>query len=1046
MSSSSASPSRLAAWLGAFTVAVFVSVVFSTVTVAAAPVDVGADTGGFVDSADALPTEDGDAAETEAGPSADTLKVHIVALRALLFGTPSLVRVQSFLAVDPLDDAAVEGRRVALRAKLALTADAGVDAASEAGEDADAAGATDAAVLPNDAGLLQVIRDRLELSFLSLSHAERAAALAAEETRAKEAERIAAAKAASEQAIAAEHRAAAAKEKALAEAEAEQDLRRKAVAHEKARAADVLASIATYRRQLTDRRAAFDSNARDRSAEVSALVEESKACADGAKADAVYDRLVLAVDRANDDFAAALDGFGSVAKAPHFEPDEAVLAAGPDAADVAEVRALAATSALEAKQLDADAAALALAEVASAFSEDRKLNGARLALIGRLSPGKRGRVLGIGADGFRALGREVRHIRLLVRWGVLFGVARARGGIASLRDPLVLAAVAWRLFLGLLLIVALAAGRRRGRGFVEGLEVIASQSLRRSFLLLPVRRLLLVTAALSAELLTLAGVLIIPWLIGEPTGALAAVYRVVLIYSWYRLIVVAAHGFIAYAASSPSGQLTEATSEKTLRTLRVVGRYLLVTLIVLSLAEAALGRGFMFHLVARFAWLGAVPIAVVLIRAWRGDIADAYLARRTHGALAERVARTRDRWYGFFVAAAAVAVLFASFIARTARNFVFGFERSRRALAYLFRRRLERQADEAGEVPDPSRLPAIVRKAFTADAAATVEREPGFEAVLRACDTVKSGRLSSLLVVGRTGFGKSTWLRAAREKLGEAVTLTLVDRVGTEEFVRRVSRACRLPETAVEEELISGLCSSTFRVVVLDDAQGLFGRGVSGLDAWLALERLVHRTAGKVLFVVGVAHYPYQWLSFVQRGTSFTEIVQISPWSEQEIGVLIDKRMASTGYEVIYDDLVVDAAGSDDAQAQIVSTKAEYIRLLWDHAEGSPRVALDAWRRSLVPDEGKRLRVRLFARPDSRRLDALLETEKFVLASVLWHESITIPECAYALGYSEESCGAALKRMRAAGIVEAVEDRYRVTVEWWSAVVRYLRRKHLIET
>jgi hypothetical protein len=100
----------------------------------------------------------------------------------------------------------------------------------------------------------------------------------------------------------------------------------------------------------------------------------------------------------------------------------------------------------------------------------------------------------------------------------------------------------------------------------------------------------------------------------------------------------------------------------------------------------------------------------------------------------------------------------------------------------------------------------------------------------------------------------------------------------------------------------------------------------------------------------------------------------------------------------------------------------------------------------LVPDEGRRLRVRLFARPVVSKLDSLAEREKFVLASVIWHESISVEECAAALGYSVDSCQVAFERLRAESIIESRDLRFRVRTEWWSSVVRYLRRKHLIES
>jgi hypothetical protein len=200
------------------------------------------------------------------------------------------------------------------------------------------------------------------------------------------------------------------------------------------------------------------------------------------------------------------------------------------------------------------------------------------------------------------------------------------------------------------------------------------------------------------------------------------------------------------------------------------------------------------------------------------------------------------------------------------------------------------------------------------------------------------------------------------------------------------------------------------------------------------------------LFVATVAHYPYEWLSFVDREPVFTDVVEVRPWTEREIGALLEARMAQTGYRAVYDDLVVDAGEGADAHAQLVSTKAEYVRLLWDHAEGSPRVALDAWLRSLVPDSERTLRVRLFARPDVTVLDRLTEPEKFALACVLWHESATVEETATALGLPLDTCALALERLRAVDVVDAEERRYRIRTEWWSSAVRYLRRKHLIES
>jgi hypothetical protein len=129
-----------------------------------------------------------------------------------------------------------------------------------------------------------------------------------------------------------------------------------------------------------------------------------------------------------------------------------------------------------------------------------------------------------------------------------------------------------------------------------------------------------------------------------------------------------------------------------------------------------------------------------------------------------------------------------------------------------------------------------------------------------------------------------------------------------------------------------------------------------------------------------------------------------------------------------------------------VSTAQDYLRLIWDHAEGSPRVALDCWTGSLVPDGEKKLRVHLFRRVEEDLLDRLDDVQKFVLAAVLWHESVSVDEAVRALRYPRPACEEALHMLRDRGVLRADGARYRIAVAWWPSVRRYLRRKHLIDT
>ena len=103
------------------------------------------------------------------------------------------------------------------------------------------------------------------------------------------------------------------------------------------------------------------------------------------------------------------------------------------------------------------------------------------------------------------------------------------------------------------------------------------------------------------------------------------------------------------------------------------------------------------------------------------------------------------------------------------------------------------------------------------------------------------------------------------------------------------------------------------------------------------------------------------------------------------------------------------------------------------------------WRSSLVLDGDRRLKVRLFRSPRGDALEALSELERFVLASAVWHDSITPFEAARSLRFEALPCQDALAKLVELGVLAEDSGRHRVTTHWQRAVNDYLLRKHLIQ-
>ena len=121
------------------------------------------------------------------------------------------------------------------------------------------------------------------------------------------------------------------------------------------------------------------------------------------------------------------------------------------------------------------------------------------------------------------------------------------------------------------------------------------------------------------------------------------------------------------------------------------------------------------------------------------------------------------------------------------------------------------------------------------------------------------------------------------------------------------------------------------------------------------------------------------------------------------------------------------------------------VPLLWDYAEGLPELILHFWSRSLIdPGDGEPLRVRLFDVPKPDELEVLQDDARFALHAVVLHAGLDLDAAPTVLQRDAASAIGVLEQLRALGCIERHGDRFTVPIHWHRAVVRFLRRKHLL--
>lgn len=1007
-----------------------------------------ADAGPGLGPGGALP---GPAAPSDAGiavPVGPTLEQQLAALSALNAGQlPDRLTTAELFLVDLRDEAAVSRRRIELTTALGRDGGRGPGDAGRA--------AAPSSVLER-----QVLETRL--AFLSRPQAERTAMLDAEARAVASA--VAREAAALEQANALEERAAAeaAQQQALEAAAQAEEAERRALATERARLESVRIELADAREHLAARRTqvltgaeGLSAKARDFKARAAAVGPRSP------EANALYDELVATLVSARQSLRVALDALGAVTEHPRVELSTLAAAGDPDLEEDRQVlRELVATINAQAAALERDERLLDFDATASSAEHVAALNDVRLSLLPVLTRERRDELLGLGPAGREQFLRELDQLSVSAAWR-----RRAEGPIIvrwlkGLADPFALAELIVRVlaFVALVLVARFLSGRLPG--WLRLSRTLVVRQVRQPVLARWLLTVLDGVASIAPELVLLAVVLLVGGL-AEPVldrPFLLVPYAIAVDYAIYRLVIRAVHRLIGWLAWTPLGALSEEKSARVLRSVRLVGRYAFGLHVFLVVSETILGRGYLYSVASRFGWLGALPLAWVLMRWWKQDIGDAYLRLQPVGTLAGLVRRSRDKSYGFLVGAVALFFVFLAWVGRAARGFVLRFDQTRKALAYVFRKRLERRAGERGEGQEevaPPTIPPEVLELFRPTPVDgegfVIDRFPELDDFGEALAEWREREdlLGAWLIVGRTGFGKTSWLNAAAARVQglPIVRIDLAERhVHAQALVATLASALGV-EARTPPELAAALARGPGRLVLLDELQNLMLRGMGGLEPWDALTEVMRQAGPRVFWLGTIAYQPFQYLEWARRGVgSFRHVVRLKRWSEQEINHLLEARTAASGWQVSYQDLLVaqDVGRSDGAH--VVQTAQEFTRLIWDYAEGSPRVALDCWARSLSYDGPKRLKVRLFTRPRDAVLEGLDESGRFALGAVAWHENVTADEAATSLGLPLARCHDGLRRLAEAGVVsEATTGRYRVTVPWWPVVNRYLIRKHLIQ-
>lgn len=764
--------------------------------------------------------------------------------------------------------------------------------------------------------------------------------------------------------------------------------------------------------------------------------------------DALYHLLRRDLGAGRDALAAALNSVYAGSAVPDAGEDR--LNELPDGVPADEPRQKRAEVSAEARRLRAMEAALRKDQVEAYFAEVVALNAQRLTLYPFLSPAARDAVSGFGPRGVEQAQAELRQVSLIARHQLtevlLWLDALRKGGTARSQGALALSWVAMKWLVPIALFVwwrrradaAIAEGRQSARDERRKRRVVSPE---------PVERLLNLVQRIRAPLEWLLLVAAIVWLLPLQVRQRIEVELATTVLYWTMggALVIALINAWADRQQSGTRRSQLLTAHLRLRSLRLVGRSIVIVALVLNVSDQLVGKGTIYDWVQSTAWIAAVPILLLLARWWGPTVVERMSQRRRKSPFVQWVLR-QTGWRALPAALVGGGYLMWEGTLRALRPRVSSFELSRRVLAYLFRRGMSQRADAVAQrqyQPLPKDLFRALGPSCPSLEVVPSVADDQVAAIIRRIDAA-GGALFAL--VGERGAGKSTLLRRIASE-GRDVKLVEcpLDPDGLASALGPAAGLDAGAELADAARIMNG--EGRDAGLLFDDAHRLirpYRGGMAAFDRLIAVAR-----AHSARCSWGFAFDEITW-GFLERTRGarplFDEVIALEPWNEEGIASLLGRRCREVDVQPDFSGLIRELpsdADEIDRQEALDATRIGYHRMIWDYSTGNPGIALHAFRRSLGR-VGDAIEVKVFAPPDVRELEVLPDAAVFVLRAVLQLEYASAPEVTAATALPEEEVLDALRFGTAHGYLETRGNRYWITWAWFRPITRLLERRHLL--
>ena len=523
------------------------------------------------------------------------------------------------------------------------------------------------------------------------------------------------------------------------------------------------------------------------------------------------------------------------------------------------------------------------------------------------------------------------------------------------------------------------------------------------------------------------------------------------IITWWILGGSIAIKLILEFAYRNSHTTSKAITALRLSTIRYYVWSVILTGVILHLAQRSIGQGTIYHWISNLVVLWFIFITIVVIHKWKPHVFSEAHEQLDHPAWINWAIAKKNR---FGVSTLSTTLMMLWLLGRNIKQHIISnlshYAFFSQALAYLFRIEVAKQSDNLGSNSNFERLKRDEMYQYVLPGTEDSELFDYPKAEIKLLSQYLLTDSPAMCVVrGERGIGTTTLLKQMVYKVNNATPIYIsCPSAGYSELICALALALGLDKDASEIHILGFLRKSEIcYLIAIDNAQRLVKPMVGGLADLIKFANLMRRSKKNHRCLLAIEKSSWR---FVDRARGerllFDHVVFLPRWTEAQIGQLLASRINMTQeFPVAFEGLVVPRQWDQDDITEEERARIGFFRILWHYADGNPTVALRFFRLSLRRDKlTNKVVVRLFNAPENEDLEKMPKPMLAILRSVVQLEVSSPEELSQCTQLTIAEVIGTLRYFESRGYIEWTDDKARVSDHWYRFITNALHRQHLL--